>query len=212
MPVLQPSQYNQAYFKGRLVEYPHTAGYTDYDRVNYNRIAIGYLGLTEEESTGTPFGDLIKAINIRNNLAGSSIMELGCAYGYLVAEGRKQGLEMYGIDVSQWAYDQADPVYAQPYMTVGDARTIINTWRNNQYDFVISRWFLECMSDTDINGFINKLNRGTKVKQIHIINPTVRADYYNQKTLQQWVDKFDWDAGTIFIANNDIDNYITKVG
>lgn len=41
--------------------------------------------------------------------AAGPVLDVGCAKGYLVAELRRRGVKAYGVDVSRYALDQADP-------------------------------------------------------------------------------------------------------
>ena len=210
MPLLTQAEYDQTYFEGHL-GLGHTAGYTKYHREEWRRVAIGFLGLTEEESTGTYFGDLAKGLHIRNDFSNASVLEIGCGYGFLVKGLRSAGIEAYGIDLP-YPISQA-PTYcpeAVPYLTASDALTYLQNAGRNQFDYIVSRWFLETQSDADIALLVPELNRVCKADQLHIINPNMRVDYYNVKTQQEWVDGFAWERGTIFVVNNDFDNWIKK--
>ena len=229
MAVLQPSEYDVSYFDGRLSSYTHNAGYTQYARVAnpvFGRFAN--QGVPIEESTGNTYFDMCKALNINLNsrFIGKSLLVLGCAYGFEVAGFRSLGIDAWGLDVSQYAYDQADPAI-QPYLTVGDARIIVPTYGRNQWDYVFSKGFIECMSDDDLTvgtfagtPLLDALNRTCKSDQVHIMHwngdpgPDANgfniSDYYNLKTLAEW-QQMDFEVGTILVHNYDFANYVTVI-
>jgi len=207
MPVLQPSEYDERYFDGKNQTYTHNAGYTDYNKIQYNQISARYLPI--EESTGNVFGDLCKGLNIKltNRFIGKSLLVIGCAYGFEVKGFRDLGIDAYGIDVSDFAISQADPSI-QPFLEVTDIRTKVEEYSRNQWDYIFSRWLLECISDDDLTTLIPELNRVCKNNQVHIINTQLQSDYYNTKNLTDW-QTLDFDRGTILIANDNFDEYIT---
>jgi len=210
MGVLSQSQYDQTYFEGHL-GLGHTAGYTKYHREEWKRVAIGFLGVSEEDSTGTYFGDLAKGLHIRNDFQNASVLDVGCGYGFLVKGLRSANIEAYGVDLP-YPISQA-PEYcpeAVPYLTASDALTFLQGQARNAFDYIVTRWFLSTQSDADIELLVPEFNRVCKADQLHIVNPNMRADYYNPKTQLAWRDEFDWEKGTIFVVNNDFDNWIKK--
>lgn len=67
----------------------------------------------------------------------AAILDVGCAKGYMMRdfiEGMPKAT-VKGIDVSQYAYDKADPV-AQPHMQVASAEKL--PFPDNSFDLVIS--------------------------------------------------------------------------
>jgi len=195
MPVLQPSEYDISYFDGNKGSYSHNAGYTKYRR--WRRKSAGIVPF--DESTGSFFGDIAKRFDIEAFIDGKDVLELGCAYGFLVEDMRALGANAYGLDVSQYAYDQADPSI-QPYLTVADARTYLTNYSRNQWDVIVSRWFLDCIDDNDLPDLIDEMNRISK-NQAHVIGTLIPDTYYNVKDPQVWVDSFDWDRGTIIVPD-----------
>lgn len=207
MGVLNQSQYDEAYFEGHLGP-SHQAGYHRYHREEWPRVAIGFLGLSEGDSTGSYFGDLAKGLHIRNDFQNASVLDVGCGYGFLVAGLRSAGIEAYGVDLP-YPISQADPSVVQ-YLTVSDALTYLQGQSRNAFDFIVSRWFLETQSDADIELLVPELNRVCKVTQLHIIFPGTNPAWYNVKTQAEWRDSFAWKKKTIFIVANEFDNWIKK--
>lgn len=209
MALLTPSEYDASYFEGGTQVYTHNAGYTNYSRIQYN-IRGSRPEVPIEESTGTTFGDLIKGLNIKLNgqFIGRSVLVVGCAYGFEVEGFRALGVDAVGVDVSAFAISQAKPEI-QPYLEVADIRTKILTYGNRRFDYIFSRWFLETMSDVDLQALIPEMKRVARRGQCHIVNPYMNSEYYNVKTFQGWIDLFDvLSSNTVLIANDDFDNYV----
>ena len=206
MPVLLPHEYNALYFEGKKQRYSHNAGYPDYGLMQYDTISANY-GLSIDESTGTFYGDLIKGLNkkLDNQFIGKTVLVIGCAYGFEVESFRALGVNAFGIDVSPFAIHKAKPEIQQ-YLEIADIRKKIYTFSNNSFDFIFSRWFLECMSDEDLKILVPEMNR-VCCSQCHIISSIFRKDYYNGKTLQEWM-FVPFKKGTVLIENSDFDNYI----
>src|SRR3954465_12856357 len=66
-----------------------------------------------------------------------SILDFGCARGYTVRAFREMGYDAWGVDVSQWALNNADEV-AKPYLN--PLHTIL--WEN-MYNWVVAKDVLE---------------------------------------------------------------------
>ena len=213
MPILQPTEYDIKYFDPKnplnTSGLEHVAGYSKYSRVQYNQVSTRHVP-TLEDSTGTIFGDLCKGMNIMVNsrFIGKKLLVLGCAYGFEVEGFRALGIDAWGIDVSAYAISQAKPAVL-PYLEVADARTKLATYKRNSWDYVFSRWFLECMSDADLTTLIPDMNFICKSDQVHIVSTLSPPDYYNIKTLQQWR-ALPFKTGTILIQDDDLVNYVTK--
>jgi SAM-dependent methyltransferase len=206
MAILEPSEYDITYFNGKNTTHTHNAGYSEYQKW-FRRQPTKY-----PEDTGEHFGDMAARLHGRYNLNNKKVMELGCAYGYMVEYLRDQGHDVYGMDVSSYAQSQARSDIQQ-YITVADARTELaksQDYKRNEFDILFSRWFLCCIPDADLPDLIDEMNR-VSIQQVHILMNSPNPDYYNVKTPQQWLDNYDWEVGTILIPNEDWDNYLTKI-
>jgi hypothetical protein len=212
--------YDRAYFEVDPTQggLNRASGYTNYPRMSYPCKSLNRVG-TEENSTGNSIGDIMKHMNIKltNRFVGKTVLVLGSAYGYEVYWLRQLGILAHGLDVSQWAYDQADASLKPDHLTVGDARTLIPAMKRNAWDYIFSRNFLSCMSDDDLlvgtfaggEPLIENMNRVGKNEQLHVIyqnNPT----YYNNKTLTEW-QGLPFATGTILVQNDDYENYVTVI-
>lgn len=202
MPVLTHAEYDQAYFDGEVGSLSHNAGYTSYSR--WVRRDPGLF----PEDTGELFSDYASMLHGRFN-ANQQFIELGSAYGYIVQGARALGVEAWGVDVSQYAYDQAD-TEVQPYLIVQDALSWLIEQKRNQWDICFTRWFMCCFNDTQAAELIVEMNRVFK-QQIHIFMPAINEAYYNKHTVQEWHDNFDWEVGTILVPDNKFTEYLIKI-
>jgi len=203
MPVLKPKEYDISYFDGKKTTYSHNAGYAEYKR--WKRFGNDFV--PTEESTGEYFRDLALRLKNDYSLANKKVLELGCAKGFVVEDLREMGVDAYGIDVSQYAIDQASPA-VKPYLTVADARTHLSTYKNKEFDVVFSRWFLSCIDDADLPNLIKEMNRISKL-QVHIVREEMPPEFYNAKLGKEWLN-FDWAKGTIIIPNRNMQQVLRK--
>ena len=182
MPVLQPSEYNAYYFDGGSQSLAHNAGYRKYRRW-YRRDSGSFPNA--DQHFDEYWKDIAYKITQRFNLNGKKILDIGCAYGFLVEDLRGFGVDAYGLDVSQYAYDQASEI-VKPYLTVADARTHLQTYADNEFWALCSIRFLPCMSDEDLAIVVPEMNRISKY-QVHSIDLKLLPEYYNTKTIEEWM-------------------------
>ena len=71
--------------------------------------------------------------------AGHRVLDLGCARGYLVKALRHLGVDAHGIDISEWAIENADPE-TKPYLSLG---IIAEVFQKEEFDWVIAKDVLE---------------------------------------------------------------------
>ena len=144
-----------------------------------------YRNLAEfPEGTGEYYKDRAKKIFDTYNLQGKKVLDIGCGFGFTVADLREMGADAYGIDFSEYAVGVAN----SPYVTLADARTYVKNLKVNEYDLIIMTEFLCCLTDTEITQLVKDV--GKKAKQFFIIerrdfSETV-ASLYTVKTLEEW--------------------------
>lgn len=195
---LQPNEYDASYFDGKSQPLQHNAGYSRYERW-YRKNSENSLGEYWKDKANGWVGHLV--------LANKKVLELGCAKGFMVEDMREMGVDAWGRDISQYCYDQADPA-VQPYLSVGSA-TDLSQYSNKEFDIIISFRLLECLSDADINLVLDQAKSKGK-RQIHVVSMNPNPDYYQQRTLQEWLDDFNWPKGTVIAPYGDEFNYVTK--
>lgn len=194
--VLQPNEYDESYFDGKKTSLQHNAGYTSYDR--WLRINNDFV--PHNQSTGEYWKDLALRYNLDHSLQNKKVLEIGSAKGFVVEAMRDLGVNAYGIDVSQYAYNCArDDI--KPYLRVADVRNVLSEYVNNEFAILFSRLTLCCFTDSEIVNLVTQMNRIAKL-QVHWIMEIGNDQYYNLKTIQQWIDSFNWKKGTIFTRGN----------
>jgi len=205
MPVLKPEEYNISYFDGQKASLAHNAGYRKYRR--WYRKDPGSFP-DADQHFDEYWKDVAYKITQRFNLTGKKVLDIGCAYGFLVEDLRSFGVDAYGIDISQYAYDQATPE-VQPYLTVADVRTHLQSYKKNEFLAVYSLRFLPCMSDEDLEIIIPEMNRISKY-QLHGIDLKLLPQYYNTKTIEEWLE-YPFDKGTVLLPRENNNNEFIKV-
>ncbi len=133
------------------------------------------------------------------------MLEIGCAKGFLVKDLRDLGADAYGLDVSQYAVDNIEPGMA-PYITQGDARSALASYNRNQFDFVISLRFLECIAEPDLPDLISEMARISR-HQYHVIDTRPPSAFYVVHDLDWWAALFP--KFTTLIQNENWQNVIT---
>ena len=85
-----------------------------------------------------------------------TVLDAGCARGYLVAELRKRGVEAYGVDISTYAIESA-PSEIAPYLCVQSLTDPLPKHFPQKFDLVVSLEVLEHMFPEDGKQAINNL-------------------------------------------------------
>ncbi len=166
--VLLQSEYDAAYF-GDTVESTglrHEAGYSDYLFYETNWIQKKRI-----ES-------LLRRYTVPKN---AKIVELGAGVGFMGLVAQRLGYTDWTcLDWSNWC--KRHEVYP---VTEEDALVFLASIPDNSLDYIISRAFLECFTDTDIDRLVNFFTTKAR-KQIHTTFKTGRSAYYTIKTMTDW--------------------------
>ena len=205
MNVLRPEEYDISYFDGKKSSLTHNAGYTSYER--HYRNDPGSFPFNDQHFDNS-WKDIAYTVSRRYSMGNKKVLEIASAKGFVVEDLRSFGIEAYGLDASQYAYDEASES-VKPYLTVGDARTYLSNYSQNEFDLVFSIRFMECLDDTEIEPFIAEVKRISK-KQAHIITSgTLNPTFYNYKTLQDWL-AYSFPKGTLLTSYNNLKSFIIK--
>ncbi len=135
---------------------------------------------------------------------GASVLDVGCARGYLVKALRMTGVEAYGLDVSEWAIANCHP----------DVKPFVSNYLNgSHYDFVFSKDTLEHIPEPELSGLVMKLLAKCRRKMFVIVplaesrdgvyvHPKEEQDatHVNRWTLHDWLAFFQT-CSTSFIAS-----------
>lgn len=96
-----------------------------------------------------------------------SLLDIGCAYGYVPIYLRKIGVEAYGIDISDFAIAQGN----KNYLVVGDA-TDLHPFKDRQFEVVIASELMEHIPEVKIDKAIEEAKRVSKRFIIYLIAMT----------------------------------------
>ena len=80
---------------------------------------------------------------------GATILDFGCARGYLVRAFRELGYSAFGFDTSRWAIDNCDPSVSR--FVTDDDREVA------EYDWVIAKDVLEHVEEIGLSALLCKL-------------------------------------------------------
>jgi 2-polyprenyl-3-methyl-5-hydroxy-6-metoxy-1,4-benzoquinol methylase len=98
----------------------------------------------DEERLWPAFEDMVR--ELKNVMPLGSILDIGCAKGFLVAALRKSGYNAEGIDISEYAVAQA-PSYVKPFLRTGDLSKENLVYASNSFDCIICMGTLEYIPD-----------------------------------------------------------------
>ena len=130
----------------------------DYGRIygqHYYDTEIGTDGISYSEQ---PWRDMFdaKARQIVETIGPKSVLDVGCAYGYLVGALRRLGVEAYGIDASAHAIGSADEEI-RPYCAVRSALDPLPEHFPKHFDLVVTIEVIEHLYEEDCDAFIHNI-------------------------------------------------------
>ncbi len=120
----------------------------------YYHSCCGPIAYEEPEHWVSFFGMI--ADHIVNDLHPKTVLDAGCAMGYLVAALRDRGVEAYGIDISEYAISQVREDI-RPYCAVGSLTEPFPESLPDRYDLVVTIEVLEHLYAEDGKTAIKKL-------------------------------------------------------
>lgn len=86
------------------------------------------------------------------------VLDVGCAKGYQVLALRREGVEAWGVDISDYAISEA-PAEVEPYLKVEEYRRI--HFPDGYFDLVLALEVLEHIPPTQIDEVVKELRRIT---------------------------------------------------
>ncbi len=188
MGILKPEEYDKSYFDGAKAVSRHNAGYGSYAR---------WYRKQGKDSLGEFWKDLANKAKNDYKLQGKKVLDIGCAKGFVVEDLREMGVNAYGLDVSSYAIGEASN-QVKPYLYLGDVRTYLANFKNNEFDVVFTMKFLGCLAEEDFPNLISEMNRISR-QQFHLIDEKPNPDFYTAKSLEWWL-SLDWDKGSILVS------------
>lgn len=205
LQILNTNEYDISYFDGKKSSLTHNAGFTSYER--HYRKDPGNFSFNDQHFDNS-WKDIAYTVARKYAMGNKKVLEIASAKGFVVEDLRSFGVDAYGLDVSQYAYDEASEE-VKPFLTVGDARTYLSNYANNEFDLIFSIRYMECLNDIEIEPLINEMKRISK-KQAHIItSSTLNSSYYNYKILSEWL-SYSWPKGTFLTSFNNLKNHLIK--
>ena len=99
-----------------------------------------------------------------------TVMELGCARGYLTMVLRRMNIEAYGIDISEWAINNA-PEEVKKYIELGNVCNM-SKWKDRMFDLVIAKDVLEHIQPNVLSKALDETIRIAK-KYIYVYVPII---------------------------------------
>ncbi len=116
-----------------------------------------------------------------------TVLDAGCAMGFLVEQLRRRGVEAYGVDISAFAIEHVHESI-QDYCNVG---SIIEPFEHQHYDLIVNIEVLEHMTTPDAKAAIENLCRHTN----DIIFSSTPFDYrevthFNVRPPEYWSTMF----------------------
>ncbi len=145
---------------------------------------------------------MAKAIaNYAKIMPNSSILDVGCAKGYMVRAFRELGFNALGIDASLYAINHLDETVQKGYTRIFLVyRMQIWPFRDNEFDWVITKDTLEHLTERELNFVLHESSRVAS-KAFHII-PMGDGESYSckdyekdithklRRPMEWWVDIF----------------------
>lgn len=167
---MEKKKYDSIYIKSYYDEYGEGIGYDNKQlwMNNFNNIA----------------DSIIKIINPK------TVLDIGCAYGYLVEALRKKGVEAYGIDVSEYAINQSEESI-RPYLKCMSALDGLPENFPKQYDLLVSIEMIEHLYEEDGLKLIAKISEYSN----QVLLSSTDSDFddpthFNVQPKEYWVEKF----------------------
>ena len=186
--VMQKSEYDKNYFEADNTRDTHPVGYSEYKRtVIFDAITTRELW----ELAHFNFFDLH-----RSKLENAKVLELGCSKGLLVEDFLSFGVNIIGIDFSNYIISQVKKEL-KSLVKLGDALDL-SSYKNNEFDVVIGLRFLPCIADADLPNLIREIKRISRFQiqvvddlEFYLAHPKkfkigIVNTHYNVKTLAEW--------------------------
>lgn len=119
-----------------------------------------------------------------------TVLDMGCAFGYLVSALRKKGVQAYGIDISEYAVSQADAAI-KPYIKAMSALDELPPEFPKKYDLVVSIEMIEHLYEDDGLEVIKKMTAyADRVLLSSTDNDFAEPTHVNVQPKEYWCEKF----------------------
>lgn len=140
----------------------------------------------DEERLWPAFEDMVR--KFKHMMPPKRILDIGCAKGFLVSALRMVGYNASGIDISEYAIDQAND-YVKPFLQTGELGKENLPYAGNSFDVIICMGTLEYIPDQDFAVLeIDRVLRPGGSLLITTLNAAPANDEYRlyAKTAAHW--------------------------
>ena len=136
----------------------HTAGYLafGYDYFDNPRLGVGYGGYHYDGRYAGAAAKMCAHYRLR---PGDTVLEIGCAKGYMLVEFHKLGMQVAGIDASAYAVENAHPD-VRDYIRQGDICKL--PFSDGTFDLVFGKDVLEHNPEPEVRKAILECMRVSK--------------------------------------------------
>lgn len=179
MPFADYGGFGRDYFEGLL----------------YMMLASGYSRYERDLLPFDHYAELLRTKLVERGIdpAGEKVLVVGCAYGYTVEYLRSDwGIDAYGMDVSQWAVDNAvvDGIYQGDATSANDLRSVRQDTPGGRFGVVFSEAMLSTMTDAEAVAACDNMRSEAQQAAVHRVwssdGSDIVPEYYNSKTLSEW--------------------------
>jgi protein-L-isoaspartate(D-aspartate) O-methyltransferase len=151
-------------------------GFDYFDNETYG---VGYGGYKYDGRYKDSVSKMIELFNIQPQM---KVLEVGCAKGFILYEFFKQGAEVYGIDLSEYAVSNSIPKIKKN-ITCGSCCELL--FEDDYFDFVYSKEMFPHLNEDEIELAINSLNRVVKRNNI-FLEIQVATDDESSELIRKW--------------------------
>ena len=151
-------------------------GFNYFDDVDYG---VGYGGYSYDGRYANCTNKIIAYYNLS---PGDSVLEIGCAKGFLICEFYKRGMNIAGIDLSNYAVENAVRE-VRPFLVQGSCEHL--PWGNNSFDLVIAKDTLPHMHRDQLPLAIGEIQRVCRTDNI-FFEIGVTEDQQGRKLMKAW--------------------------
>lgn len=135
----------------------------------------------------------MRAESIRDCFQPKSVLDVGCARGFIVNHLRKMGIDAQGVDISEWATGSVPPDGLGQHLKTADVTKGL-PFKDGEFDLVTSMDFLEHIEEKDVPGLVKEMLRVGR-RQFHVVTTPEYTMYGDEthvcmKPLEWWIEQF----------------------
>lgn len=158
----------------------------DYKKFGLNyfdnsKIGIGYGNYIKDNRFKEPVLKILNYFKIKSN---SKVLEVGCAKGFILDEFQKKKMDVYGVDISNYAIKTSLESVRNKIILTNLAKK--KFFRDNYFDFIICKEVLPHLSKKEIKQLIVNINAiSNDNKKIYFIIQVPSMKKY-KKNFKNW--------------------------